>query len=267
MTDKTLTGIVTWLKNWFYDKTEMDTSLNGKAPTSHSSDNTTYGVGTTSKYGHVKTINSLTQSSHSNGTALSAYQGKILKGLIDNKANSSHTHTKSDITDFPNIPYENYYNYSEEMSLTRTSSNVTKVVDNGLSFKNLDKWKMSFELKSDSFGARLDVKNINNLGDFKNYIGFGLDSGGYLKAWWATGNGTESGVTFGQPMSLDTYYPMVIERKGDYIRFNWNNNVFYTLLPQYFNTIEDLSLQLTKFNVNGTMYAKNIFIEVIEGIK
>jgi len=54
-----------------------------KAPKSHASTGTTYGVGTTSSYGHVKTINSLTQSSHVNGTALSAYQGKVLKDLVD----------------------------------------------------------------------------------------------------------------------------------------------------------------------------------------
>ncbi|WMJ78510.1 MULTISPECIES: hypothetical protein [unclassified Sedimentibacter] len=56
-----------------------------KAPKSHASTGTTYGVGTTSNYGHVKTINSLTQSSHANGTALSAYQGKVLKDLVDAK--------------------------------------------------------------------------------------------------------------------------------------------------------------------------------------
>ena len=32
---------------------------------------------------------------------MSANQGKVLKGLIDGKAASSHTHTKSQITDFP----------------------------------------------------------------------------------------------------------------------------------------------------------------------
>jgi hypothetical protein len=50
----------------------------GKAPNSHASSDTTYGVGTTANYGHCKTINELTQSSHVNGLALSAYQGKVL---------------------------------------------------------------------------------------------------------------------------------------------------------------------------------------------
>ena len=80
------------------------TSLDAKAPTSHASSASTYGLGTTSNYGHVKTINDLTQSSHSNGAALSAYQGYVLKQAVDGKANSSHTHTVSNITDFPTIP-------------------------------------------------------------------------------------------------------------------------------------------------------------------
>lgn len=43
--------------------------------------------------------NNLTSDSTSD--SLSAAQGKVLKGLVDGKANSSHTHTKSQITDFP----------------------------------------------------------------------------------------------------------------------------------------------------------------------
>lgn len=61
------------------------TAINGKAPTSHASATNTYGLGTASNYGHVKTINGLTQSSHADGTALSAYQGKVLNDAINNK--------------------------------------------------------------------------------------------------------------------------------------------------------------------------------------
>lgn len=61
------------------------TAINGKAPTSHASATNTYGLGTASNYGHVKTINELTQSSHVDGTALSAYQGKVLNDAISNK--------------------------------------------------------------------------------------------------------------------------------------------------------------------------------------
>ena len=74
-------------------------TLDGKAPTSHASSSSTYGLGTTANYGHVKTINGLTQSSHSDGTALSAYQGKVLKDAIDAKPDSSDIPTKtSDLT-------------------------------------------------------------------------------------------------------------------------------------------------------------------------
>lgn len=58
------------------------TALNGKAPTSHASTATTYGVGTTTNYGHCMTINDLNTSSHANGKALSAYQGKVLNDKI-----------------------------------------------------------------------------------------------------------------------------------------------------------------------------------------
>lgn len=67
-----------------------------RAPTSHASTANTYGLGSTSNYGHVKTINNLTQSSHSDGTALSAYQGKVLN---DTKAD------KSQVVDWDNITF------------------------------------------------------------------------------------------------------------------------------------------------------------------
>lgn len=57
----------------------LSVALNGKAPKSHTNE-----LGTTADYGHVKVINGLTQSSYTNGTALSAYQGKVLKDNVNN---------------------------------------------------------------------------------------------------------------------------------------------------------------------------------------
>ena len=46
--------------------------------------------------------------------SLSANQGKVLKGLIDGKAASSHTHTKSQITDFPtSLPASDVYAWAK----------------------------------------------------------------------------------------------------------------------------------------------------------
>ena len=56
--------------------------MNGKAPTSHASSASTYGVGTSSSYGHLKLANNLTTTTAS-GYALNAAQGKALKDLID----------------------------------------------------------------------------------------------------------------------------------------------------------------------------------------
>jgi len=66
----------------YYTKAEIDA---GYAIKNHASTANTYGLGSTSKYGHVKTINGLTQASHADGLALSAYQGKVLKTAVDEK--------------------------------------------------------------------------------------------------------------------------------------------------------------------------------------
>ena len=55
-------------------------------PTSHSSSSTTYGVGTSSNYGHNKVIDNLNQSANQNGYSLSAHQGYVLN---QNKAEKS----------------------------------------------------------------------------------------------------------------------------------------------------------------------------------
>ena len=56
--------------------------------------------------------NNLTSDSTSD--SLSAAQGKVLKGLVDGKAAASHTHTKSQITDFPtSMPASDVYSWAK----------------------------------------------------------------------------------------------------------------------------------------------------------
>ena len=76
-----------------------NSNLSGKAPTNHASSATTYGIGTTSAYGHCMTINGLTQSSHANGKALSAYQGYVLNQSIKTKVGKSDVYRKDDSSD------------------------------------------------------------------------------------------------------------------------------------------------------------------------
>jgi len=64
----------------YLNGTEMSTDV---PPKSHASNTSTYGLGTTSNYGHCRVINGLTDSNYADGRALSAYQGRLLKDLID----------------------------------------------------------------------------------------------------------------------------------------------------------------------------------------
>ena len=61
------------------------------APLNHAESTGQYGTGSDTNYGHVKTINGLTDSSYLSGRALSAYQGKILN---DNKMDKAYTTTR-----------------------------------------------------------------------------------------------------------------------------------------------------------------------------
>ena len=204
MADITIHGIATWLKNWFYDKTEItgflnnkanqsdlqttnsnlsnlsstvdnkvdkvtgkglstedyttsekdklagieaeanktivdaslsststnplqnkaiNTALDGKAPTNHSSSATSYGVGTGSNYGHNKIVDNLNQSSNENGTSLSAHQGYVLKGLIDAKSDFSGSY--NDLTNVPSsFPPSSHSHSSAEVTESSALANI-----------------------------------------------------------------------------------------------------------------------------------------------
>ena len=64
------------------DVTDLQTTLNGKAPTSHASSSTTYGKGSNSNYGHVKLSDSTsaTTAAASGGTAATP---KAVKDALD----------------------------------------------------------------------------------------------------------------------------------------------------------------------------------------
>ena len=89
--DDLLNNAVTQLN---INEAKLSTALSGKAPTSHAVNASTYGLGTTDVYGHVKTVNNVTTSAHASGLALSAYQGKVLKDAID----TINTKTSSTLT-------------------------------------------------------------------------------------------------------------------------------------------------------------------------
>ncbi len=63
----------------YYASTEK---LAEKAPISHSSGGTEFGVGDNQNYGHCKVVNHLSQEEHLDGLALSAHQGSVLNGKI-----------------------------------------------------------------------------------------------------------------------------------------------------------------------------------------
>ncbi len=99
MADKTITGIVTWLKGWFYDKDEittkenaLQTQINNKASQSdlNSLSSTVSGKLDASAY----VVDSALSSSSENPV-----QNKVLNTALGGKANSSHTHTTAQVTE------------------------------------------------------------------------------------------------------------------------------------------------------------------------
>lgn len=124
------------------------------APIDHASENTTYGQGTETKYGHCKTINNVTSASYVAGESLSAYQGKVLKGEIDtlttnlqeyenttvpellnakeDKSNKTNTlDENSTETQYPNaqVTFEKYNELLNQIPTNEVSGNPINVQD------------------------------------------------------------------------------------------------------------------------------------------
>jgi|GEM_PF-4553612 len=79
----THSGITVTKLGYLTDVTgNIQAQINAKAPTSHRATDSTYGLGDTTYYGHVKLINNLLASSYTDGCALSAYQGYRLAEKI-----------------------------------------------------------------------------------------------------------------------------------------------------------------------------------------
>lgn len=97
-------------------------------PKNHASVNQEYGVASTSEYGHAKLINNLAVSQYIRGEALSAYQGSVLKDLIDTVKSDLMKWEKINLSGHNNVAnYCNVY-VNKALRLARVTYNRTGVV-------------------------------------------------------------------------------------------------------------------------------------------
>ena len=85
------------------DYASFDTTY---APIIHNSQNSTYGMGTATKYGHNKVIDNLTTSSSVNGESLSAHQGYVLNEMINNLTIGDLANFDASDIDYDNSIYQ-----------------------------------------------------------------------------------------------------------------------------------------------------------------
>ena len=91
----------------YYTESEVDTALNGKQATLISGTNIKT-INNTSLLGSgnisIQGGETVTVDDSLSTTSTNPVQNNVITGALNGKANSSHTHTKSEITDFPSIP-------------------------------------------------------------------------------------------------------------------------------------------------------------------
>lgn len=187
MVEKSITGIVTWLKNWFYDSGQIDEKLgqintaingkasqsdlntlsstvSGKAPTNHASANNTYGLGTSSQYGHVKVDESLDSQS------VNPVRNSAVKTELDKKITKTSTDTgflKSDgSVDGSSYSLSNHNHSGVYAPVSHEQATTT--ITNNQAYNNIKSGESSTltltsqKLINDAINTRLgELSNIN----------------------------------------------------------------------------------------------------------
>lgn len=109
--------------------------------------------------------------------SLSAAQGKVLKGLVDGKAASGHTHTKRQITDFPSsLPASDVYAWakaSTKPSYTKSEvglGNVDNTADSAKSVK--------YATSAGSAGSATKANRVADYNDTSKSIQIGYSGNG-----------------------------------------------------------------------------------------
>lgn len=121
--------------------------------------------------------NNLTSDSTSD--SLSAAQGKVLKGLVNSKANSSHTHTKSQITDFP-------ASLKNPTALTIQTNGTTATTYDGSAAKTVNITK-----------SNIGLGNVDNTSDASKSVKYATSAGSASNATKATSADSAGKLTMG----------------------------------------------------------------------
>lgn len=99
MADKTITGIVTWLKGWFYDKDEITTKENAlQTQINNKASQTDLNTLSSTVNGKLDASDYIVDSALSSSSN-NPVKNSVLTSALNNKANSTHSHTTTDVTE------------------------------------------------------------------------------------------------------------------------------------------------------------------------
>ena len=130
----------------------------------------TYSDGSTSTFTVTNgSDGSVTVDSSLSSTSVNPVQNKVIKGALDGKSDTGHTHTKSNITDFAHTHDDRYYTESETDTLLsgKASSSHTHTKSEVTDFPSIP--SKTSDLTNDGDGSNVFVKdNDNRLNDNRN---------------------------------------------------------------------------------------------------
>lgn len=239
----------------YYTETEVNTKLSDYLTTDDAS--ATYqpkGSYATASHGHGKVTSGGTLSETTDSVKNVVVTDTTNNNLrVINKLPFSNLNiTKNDITNL-GIPTRDTF-IEDEISVepTSTSSQVIKILDENIVFSNKSNWVITGEIKVTGLGVRFQIMAPGETS--KDYVAVGKNNSGNLSYWWSTSYTSETEKNYNASyIEANTWYPFKISKNGQTVTFEFNNDsdLTYSIDLSYFDSIELLTLNIFKYNVNG----------------
>lgn len=156
----------------YYTESEVDTALDGKQATLISGTNIKT-INNTSLLGSgnisIQGGGTVTVDDSLSTTSTNPVQNKVITGALNGKANSSHTHTKSEITDFPSIPSKtsDLQNDGDGTNVF-VKDNDSRLYDTG--WQNLTLTSTFEDYYPNMPDRHLKIRRIGKLVEIKGYV-------------------------------------------------------------------------------------------------
>ena len=273
-------NLISWLRNWFYTKEEIDLLLQNHQPSTPVVSNIllTTDKPILSQYDNEScTLTATLLDSNGNGVSgeeivFKANGGLLTTVITNDNGVAQCTYQSTGVGDVTIT--------AEGMNLTKTlsiedvwlhrldeysrthnlSSAVSNTVINGFSWDNTVDWEFSCDLKVTGMGQRIDIVPPSE--SLNHHIGFGKSTdNNYMRYYIGKSSSGENYTTTNDTITNNTYYPVTVIKQGTTVKFIFNDEeTINTYDSSWLSNYSTETFKFTQWRANS-IFVKNIKIK------